>query len=116
VRVTMPFKESVVANWDNSDVLTQKSGACNTLVRMPNGNLYGFNTDAAGLTSALEQRLPLRQAKVLVLGAGGAGRAAVFGLKERGAEVYILNRTPAAAQKLARQAHARFIKRTDLKK
>jgi 3-dehydroquinate dehydratase/shikimate dehydrogenase len=115
VSVTMPFKEPVVAHLDNSDPITQKSGACNTLVRMPNGKLYGFNTDAAGLTSALEHRLPLRDAKVLVLGAGGAGRAAVFGLKERGAEVYILNRTPAAAQKLARQAHAKSIKRTDLK-
>ena len=55
-------------------------------------------------------------AKVLVLGAGGAARAAVFGLKARGAEVYILNRTPAPAQKLARQAKAKVIKRSDLKK
>ena len=53
---------------------------------------------------------------MLVLGAGGAARAAVFGLKGRGAEVYILNRTPATAQKLARQAQAKTIKRTDLKK
>jgi shikimate 5-dehydrogenase len=44
---------------------------------------------------------------VLVLGPGGAARAAVFGLKERGAEVWILNRTSAKAQKLARQAKAR---------
>ncbi len=116
VSVTMPFKADVVEHLDNSDPLTQKSGACNTLVRMPNGKLYGFNTDAAGLTGALEQRLSLRGTKVLVLGAGGAGRAAVFALKERGAEVYILNRTPASAQKLARQAHAKSIKRADLKK
>ena len=54
--------------------------------------------------------------KILVLGAGGAARAAVFGLKERGAEVYILNRSVAPAQKLARQAQARIIKRADLKK
>src|SRR5262249_10958537 len=47
---------------------------------------------------------------------GGAARAAVFGLKERGAEVYILNRTAGPAQKLARQARARTIKRADLKK
>jgi 3-dehydroquinate dehydratase / shikimate dehydrogenase len=64
----------------------------------------------------LEQRLPLEQAKILVLGAGGAARAAVFGLKERGAEVYILNRTAGPAQKLARQARARTMKRADLKK
>jgi 3-dehydroquinate dehydratase/shikimate dehydrogenase len=58
----------------------------------------------------------LENAKILVLGAGGAARAAVFGLKERGAEVYILNRTPVQAQKLARQAKARTLKRPDLKK
>jgi len=51
-----------------------------------------------------------------VLGAGGAARAAVFGLKERGCEVYILNRSLAAAQKLARSARARVLKRADLKK
>ena len=55
-------------------------------------------------------------ARILVLGAGGAARAAVFGLKERGAEVYILNRSAATAQKLARQARAQSLKRQDLKK
>jgi 3-dehydroquinate dehydratase/shikimate dehydrogenase len=53
---------------------------------------------------------------VLVLGAGGAARAAVFGLKERGAEVWVMNRTSAKGQKLARQAKAHSIKRADLKK
>ena len=51
-----------------------------------------------------------------MLGAGGAARAAVFGLKERGSEVYILARRVASAQKLARQARARTAKRPDLKK
>ncbi len=51
-----------------------------------------------------------------MLGAGGAARAAVFGLKERGADVYILNRTPAPAQTLAKQARAKAINRTQLKK
>ena len=64
----------------------------------------------------LEQRLTIENAKVLVVGAGGAARAAVFGLKERGAEVWILNRTSAKAQKLARQAKARTIKRAELRK
>lgn len=64
----------------------------------------------------LEQRIPLQGARILVLGAGGAARAAVFGLKERGAEVFILNRNQVAAQKLARQAKARTIKRVNLKK
>jgi 3-dehydroquinate dehydratase/shikimate dehydrogenase len=114
--VTMPYKEAIVDHLDNTDPFTAKTGACNTVVRSQDGKLYGFNTDVAGLIVPLEKRLNLAGAKVLVLGAGGAGRAAVFGTKQRGAEVYILNRTPAAGQKLARQAHARTIKRADLKK
>ena len=114
--VTMPYKEAIVEELDNSDPLTQKTGACNTVVRAQDGKLYGFNTDVAGIVQPLEQRIMLSGAKVLVLGAGGAARAAVFGLKARGAEVFILNRTPAPAQKLARQAKAKVIKRGDLKK
>jgi 3-dehydroquinate dehydratase / shikimate dehydrogenase len=114
--ITMPYKEEVIEYLDNTDPLTAKVGACNTVVRAHDGKLYGFNTDIAGVIRPLEQRLTIAGAKVLVLGAGGAARAAVFGLKERNAEVYILNRTAAGAQKLARQAHARAIKRADLKK
>jgi 3-dehydroquinate dehydratase/shikimate dehydrogenase len=112
----MPYKEEIVKHLDNYDPLTQKTGACNTVVRGADGRLFGFNTDVAGVVRPLEQRTALQGTKVVVLGAGGAARAAVFGLKERGAEVYILNRTPAAAQKLARQAKAKSIKRADLKK
>jgi 3-dehydroquinate dehydratase/shikimate dehydrogenase len=114
--ITMPYKESIVKHLDNCDTHTNRVGACNTVVRGPDGKLYGFNTDVAGVVRPLEQRLPLENAKVLVLGAGGAARAAVFGLKERGAEVYILNRTPVAGQKLARQAHARIARRPELRK
>jgi len=114
--ITMPYKEAILKHLDNTDSHTTKIGACNTVVRAQDGKLYGFNTDTAGVVRPLEQRLPLEKAKVLVLGAGGAARAAVFGLKERGAEVWILNRTVGPAKKLARQARARSIKRADLKK
>ena len=114
--ITMPYKEVIVKHLDNTDSHTTKIGACNTVVRAQDGKLYGFNTDAAGVVRPLERRLPLEQAKILVLGAGGAARAAVFGLKERGAEVYILNRSLAPARKLAHSARARILKRADLKK
>ena len=114
--ITMPYKEAVLKHLDNTDSHTTKIGACNTVVRAQDGKLYGFNTDAAGVVRPLEQRITLEKAKILVLGAGGAARAAVFGLKERGAEVYILNRTAGPAQKLAHQARARIAKRADLKK
>jgi 3-dehydroquinate dehydratase/shikimate dehydrogenase len=117
ISVTMPYKQTIVPYLDNSDSHTSKIGACNTVVRAQDGKLYGFNTDAAGIVRPLERRLStLEHARILVLGAGGAARAAVFGLKERGSEVYILNRSAAPAQKLARQARARTVKRADLKK
>ena len=114
--ITMPYKEAILKHLDNTDSHTTKIGACNTVVRAQDGKLYGFNTDAAGVVRPLEQRITLAKAKILVLGAGGAARAAVFGLKERGAEVYILNRSVGPAKKLAHRAHARVIKRADLKK
>jgi len=115
--ITMPYKEAILPFLDNTDSHTTKIGACNTVVRAQDGKLYGFNTDTSGVVRPLERRLStLQDAKILVLGAGGAARAAVFGLKERGAEVFILNRSAVPAQKLARRAHARSIKRADLKK
>jgi len=114
--ITMPYKQSILTHLDNTDAHTTKVGACNTVVRGQEGKLYGFNTDIAGVLRPLEQRIAIDKAKVLVLGAGGAARAAVFGLKERGAEVWVMNRTSAKGQKLARQAKAHSIKRADLKK
>ncbi len=117
ISVTMPYKEAILPYLDNTDAHTTKIGACNTVVRAQDGKLYGFNTDAAGIVRPLERRLnTLEGARILVIGAGGAARAAVFGLKERGSEVYILNRSAAPAKKLAHQAHARIVKRPDLKK
>jgi 3-dehydroquinate dehydratase/shikimate dehydrogenase len=114
--ITMPYKQAILPHLDNTDAHTTKIGACNTVVRGQDGKLYGFNTDVAGVIRPLEQRLTIDGAKVLVLGAGGAARAAVFGLKERGAEVWILNRTSIKGQKLARQAKVHTIKRADLRK
>jgi 3-dehydroquinate dehydratase / shikimate dehydrogenase len=115
--ITMPYKEAILEYLDNTDSHTTKIGACNTVVRAQDGKLYGFNTDTSGVVRPLERRLTtLQGAKILVLGAGGAARAAVFGLAERGAEVFILNRSSEPAKKLARRAHARSIKRADLKK
>lgn len=117
ISVTMPYKEAILPHLDNTDSHSAKIGACNTIVRAQDGKLYGFNTDASGIIRPLERRLnTLEGARILVIGAGGAARAAVFGLKERGSEVYILNRSAAPAKKLAHQAHARIMKRPDLKK
>src|SRR5665213_3568512 len=116
VSVTMPFKQEIMKHLDRTDALSQKIGACNTVVRSQDGKLIGYNTDVMGVVRPLEQRLDLRKAKILLLGAGGAARAAAFGLRQRGAEVFILNRTPQTAQKLAREAEAKTIRRDQVAK
>ena len=108
--VTMPLKTEVLPHLANMDPLTSRIGACNTLRMGADGKLYGFNTDVAGVVRPLERRLRLKGARVAVLGAGGAARAAVFGLVEQGAEVLVVNRTHEHAVSLARQAKAKSLK------
>lgn len=109
--ITMPLKQDVMPLLEHTDPLSAKIGAVNTILRAKDGKFYGFNTDVAGIVQPIQRRLPLKDAKVLVLGAGGAARAAVFGCRDKGAEVFILNRTAETAQKLARQSGAKVIKR-----
>jgi 3-dehydroquinate dehydratase/shikimate dehydrogenase len=111
VSITMPLKQDIIPLLERTDPLSTKIGAVNTIFRAQDGKFYGFNTDVAGIIAPLERRMALAGTKVLVLGAGGVGRAAVFGLRDKGADVWILNRTPETAQKLARQAGAKTIKR-----
>jgi 3-dehydroquinate dehydratase/shikimate dehydrogenase len=114
--ITMPYKQEIVEALSNSDPPTRQIGACNTVVRGQDGKLYGFNTDVAGVLIPLEQRMDLQGAKVLIVGAGGVARAAAFGLKNKGAEVFIVNRTAEKGQALARQTKAKYVKRADLPK
>lgn len=113
--VTHPHKSAFLKQLDGIDPMARKIGAINTVVRS-SGKLYGYNTDLAGILAPLEAQMRIAGARVLVIGAGGAARAAVFGLRERGANVTILNRTSAKAHRLAKQARAKVARRRDLKK
>ena len=114
--ITMPYKQEILSVLENSDPLTRQIGACNTVVRAADGKLYGFNTDVAGVIVPLEQRMNLAGARVLIVGAGGVARAAAFGLKAKGAEVFLTNRTAEKGQTLARQAKVKYMKRPDVAK
>jgi len=116
VAVTMPLKQEVLPHLANMDPLTSRIGACNTLRTGADGKIYGFNTDVAGVIRPLEKRMRLKGARIVVLGAGGAARAAVFGLVEQGAEVFVVNRTHEKAVALARKAHAKSLKQDLLAK
>lgn len=114
--VTMPLKQDVMPFLDELDPLAARIGAVNTLESLGNGRFRGLNTDADGIVVPLQQRLTLRGARVLVLGAGGAARAAVFGCMDQGAQVAIHNRTPEKAEALAREAGAVSIPRSALRR
>ncbi|SDE87339.1 shikimate dehydrogenase [Terriglobus roseus] len=111
--VTMPLKETILPHLAISDTAVQQMQTSNTLVKTTEG-FAGYNTDVPGIVGPLQRVLPLEGAKILILGAGGAARAAVFGLRDAGAHVYLLNRTHARAEALATEAGVHAIRREDL--
>lgn len=103
VSVTMPHKQTVMQYLDKIDKAAKRIGAVNTIVNN-NGKLAGFNTDYIGAITALEEKvISLKGKKVAVIGAGGAARAIVYGLTEKGAIVRIFNRSPNHAKVLAKE-------------
>ena len=104
--VTLPHKEAVRGYLDREDERARAAGAVNTLVPEDSGKIAGYNTDLVGCFKALEVAgARVRGARVVVLGAGGAGRAAFFGALGAGAsQVSIANRTPERAQALVDEA------------
>src|SRR3989344_5039081 len=89
---TIPHKVVVMKYLDKIDETARKIGAVNTVLNQ-NGKLIGFNTDWQGVVIPLEKVTKLPGKKVMVVGAGGAARAIVYGLLKRGAKVKIFNRT-----------------------
>ena len=103
VNVTLPHKEHVIAHLDEITDTARAIGAVNTLVHEPDGRLRGDNTDAAGLVQSLiEAGVSLKGARVTILGAGGAARAAAVGIAEHGAaRVTVAARRETQAEALA---------------
>jgi shikimate dehydrogenase len=107
--VTLPHKERALGLVDEATPLARRIGAVNTLVVREDGTILGDNTDGFGFIGNLRQFEPAWRGAAgpaVVLGAGGAARAAVFGLLERGARVRVLNRTRARADRLAAELGA----------
>jgi len=100
------FKEAVVEHLDEITPLAKAMGAVNIIKKLPSGRLAGDNTDGLGYVKSLEkifveQGRDFKGAQVLILGAGGSGRAIAFALAQKGAHITILNRTEAKAEELA---------------
>ena len=102
--ITLPLKQSACALSAELSDFARRAGAVNTLTRLPDRRWRGDNTDGAGFVRDLTGRhgLDLRGRRSLLLGAGGAARAAAFALLDAGVgEVIIVNRTPEHADAVA---------------
>jgi shikimate dehydrogenase len=102
LNLTVPLKEVALELLDEVTPEARRIGAVNTVV-ITNGRLAGDNTDARGFLRALEGRVALGGAHVVVIGAGGSARAVGTALATSGCtHVTLANRTPSRAGDLAR--------------
>lgn len=112
--VTVPHKLAIMDLLDEIDPIAAQIGAVNTYAKQPDGRLIGYNSDADGLLASMLRTLPgnsepflptLAGKHVLLLGSGGAGRAAAFSIasKIEGGSIAITNRTLPTAIELAHQ-------------
>jgi 3-dehydroquinate dehydratase/shikimate dehydrogenase len=114
--VTIPHKETVVARLTQADHAVKGIGACNTMV-FDGDAIAGYNTDYKAAIDSLENALgevgaehsPLADKTALVLGAGGAARAIIYGLKRRGANFVVASRTFERSEQLAAKYKGRAI-------
>jgi shikimate dehydrogenase len=110
INLTVPHKLLAVEMMDALDESVKKWGAVNT-IRFDEKGAVGFNTDADAITQALREdlKMELRGAKVLLLGAGGAGQTAALKLAaEHVAELFLVNRTEEKADAVAGEIIERF--------
>ena len=103
--ITLPHKVDAMALMHEVDPMARRMGAMNTIVVQKDGSLKGFNNDGFGYIQSLLDAKPDWRADagpVTVLGAGGAARAVVLSLADRGAkEIRLINRTFEKAEALA---------------
>ncbi|MDR0292130.1 MAG: hypothetical protein LBI01_05125, partial [Elusimicrobium sp.] len=110
VSVTMPLKTKIMKYLDALDISAQKTGAVNTVLNT-NGFLTGYNTDYRGVLYALGG---VKGKTVVVLGAGGAARAALYALKDA-RKIYLHNRTLERALETAKIFGAEVLDQENLK-
>ncbi len=111
LNVTMPHKNAVMKYLDEIYSTAKSISAVNTILN-DEGRLKGYNTDGLGAIKALKENgISLKGKKLLLLGAGGAGKAIAFHAAQEVEELVILNRTTQKAKKLAEVLRKKFDKK-----
>jgi len=103
ISISVPYKEKIIPYLVSRSEKAASIGACNTLVKVPEGWM-GYNTDAAGFSDSLLSYIgkkDLKGRKITIIGAGGAAKAAAYEVHRLKGKAIILNRTPANARGLA---------------
>ena len=112
--VTTPFKEDVIPHLNGVSEEALAIGGVNTIV-CKDGKTTGYNTDYYGVVKSIEDfGVSLKGKSVIVLGIGGAGKAAAYGLIKSGAIVTIINRTIEKAERAASKLGCKFAPIDDL--
>ncbi|MDY0029686.1 MAG: shikimate dehydrogenase [Pseudobdellovibrionaceae bacterium] len=103
--VTIPYKIEIMKYCEELSDEARAIGAVNTVVVREDGTLFGTNTDYFGFIENIREAKPtfdFTNGSAVVLGAGGASRAVIYGLKKAGVpQIVIVNRTPSKAEALA---------------
>lgn len=95
LNVTIPYKESVVSYLDEKTPLVKKIKACNC-IKIINGKLSGYNTDAPAFEQSLKEKLQPHHTKALILGTGGAAKAVEYSLRLLNIAYKYVSRKPSA--------------------
>ena len=104
---SMPHKQELLKYVDKVDPTAKKIGAINTLYNK-NGIITGYNSDWIGAVEALKKVTSIKNKKVSIIGAGGAARAIVYGLKKEKAKTKIYNRSQQKGKQLAEEFECNF--------
>jgi shikimate dehydrogenase len=111
--VTIPHKKDILVYLDQVSKEAIDIGAVNTIVKNKDA-LIGENTDASGGLKALEEEYSdLENARVIVIGAGGASRALSYGLAQKVSKLTILNRTQGKAEELATYLSEKIVSKVE---
>ena len=91
LNITIPYKEEVLQFLNSKNEIVESIGACNC-IKIVNGELRGYNTDAIAFKNSLQKFLGSHHKCALILGSGGASKAVQYALKELGIDFVIVSR------------------------